>query len=462
MPVLVAPGYLLAAALASAVVTALHLLAWRRREPTPLPTARFAPASSVRAVSRAVRLRDVWLLAVRVLSLLLAGTALARPTITPRRAGMARVLLLDASRRVQNMEAVRDSARARLAGADAIVWVRVDSAARVLPDSMVGDRADVRGNLSAGMVSAVQAAHRLARTHARVELVVISPFAAESWDGATDAARRVWPSAVEAVRVAVRDAVPDAAFDAAPNGPGTPTIGVVHSLPSVDDPIGAAFALAVDSTVPAIRVLREVPTAADSSWARDGGVVVWWPRAAARETESTSARSLVMLTDGTRSAAGHFVALPALGQSGRVIIRWGDGATAATEQSLGDGCLRVVAIGVPEAGDEVLRPGFVRLVRGLATPCGGGSAAVVDDATIASWADAVAKTGDAGADAGVPPVGGQTTVVTSASAGPSATLERWLLGAVAIALLIEWWLRRSRPAAVTRDDASDVAASEAA
>ncbi|MCC6773054.1 MAG: BatA domain-containing protein [Gemmatimonadaceae bacterium] len=445
MPVFLAPGYLVAAVLASAVVTALHLLAWRRPEPTLLPTARFAPSSAVRAVSRALRLSDVSLLVVRVLALLLAGAALAGPTVTPRRSGVARVLLLDASRRVGSMDAVRDSARARLAGADAVVWVRVDSVARLLPDSAAGDRADVRGSLSAGLVAAVQAAHRLAGTFARVEVVVISPFAAESWDAATDAARRAWPGDVEAVRVGARDATA---------GAGGRTTRVARELPPVDDPIGAVFSLAVDSTLPAIRVRREAPSAADSAWARDGGVVVWWPRAGAGDAGHTSSASLAMLGDGARSAVGHFAALPGVALSGRAILRWGDGAIAAAEESLGGGCLRVVAVGVPDAGDEVLRPGFVRLARGLAMPCGGGSAELVDDETLASWARPVRTTSDAAADAGVATVAGTRADETSVPAGPSATLERWLLAAVAFALLIEWWLRRPRATSAAGNDAS--------
>jgi hypothetical protein len=56
------------------------------------------------------------------------------------------------------MDAVRDSG-ARAWPAPMRWWVRVDSVARLLPDSAAGDRADVRGSLSAGLVAAVQAAH---------------------------------------------------------------------------------------------------------------------------------------------------------------------------------------------------------------------------------------------------------------------------------------------------------------
>ncbi|MBK6305394.1 MAG: BatA domain-containing protein [Gemmatimonadetes bacterium] len=176
MLTLAAPWALAAGAVASAVVLGLHLLAWRRPAPTPLPTARFAPPSAVRAVSRDLRLSDRLLLLVRVAVLLLAGLALARPAWTPVRSGTARVFVLDASRRVARVGDVADSARALSAGAAVTAWVRVDSVARLLSDTTLGPRAAVRGALGAGLVAAVREAVRLARVHDTVEVVVVSPL----------------------------------------------------------------------------------------------------------------------------------------------------------------------------------------------------------------------------------------------------------------------------------------------
>jgi len=280
--------------------------------------------------------------------------------------------------------------------------------------------------------------------------VVVSPFAAESWDAATDATRRAWPGVVQAVRVGAREDT-GTAGGGSPMGAMRATTRADRELPPVDDPIGAAFALAVDSTLASIRVRRDGASAADSAWARQGGVLVWWPRAGAGDARAARGPKLVMLGDGIRSAAGHFVSLPGVALPGRAILRWGDGTIAAAEESLGSGCVRRVAVGVPEAGDEVLRPGFVRLVRGLAAPCGGGGPALVDDETIASWANAAPTSSESVSDATFGS-GAGATEVTFAPPRPSPTLARWLLAAVALALLIEWWLRRQRAVEAARDE----------
>jgi len=442
MPILAAPGFLFAALGVAGAVVALHLLAWRRPPPTPFPTARFAPPMAVRTVSRDLRLRDRRLLLVRVLAVLLAGLALARPQVAPAPRGAARVLLLDASRRVANLDEVRDSARVRSRGADAVSWVRVDSVARVLPDSVLGDPSAARGRLSAGLVAAVREAHRLAARHAPVELVVISPFAVESWDSATEVVRRAWPGGVSVVRVAARLSDAGAARDAAG---AAPPLAPQVDLPLPSDPVGAAFALALalDDAVHRLRVRREGLAAADSAWAERGGVVVSWPRRDDRTAPSTSPTRLALLTDGERSAAGPFAPLPIAADGGDAVLRWGDGAPAATERRHGAGCLRTVGIDVPDIGDAMLRPGFVRLVRALAAPCGGGSPALVERAVLDAWGR------PASTDAAAPPTGDADA--SSAVGGverPGDLAARWLLVAVAVALLAEWWLRRDRAVAL--------------
>jgi hypothetical protein len=456
MPVLAVPAYLLAALAVAGAVVALHLLAWRRPPPTPFPTARFAPPAAIRTVSRDLRLRDRLLLLVRVLAVVLAGLALARPQFVPTKRGTARVLLLDASRRVASLDEVRDSARARSQGADAVSWVRVDSVARVLPDSALGEPSAARGRLSAGLVAAVREAHRLEGRHTRVELVVISPFAAESWDAATEGVRRAWPGAVEVVRVAPRASAAGLASDTAP---GTPTDAPSVDLPLPSDPIGAAFAraLALDDSTHRLRVTREPLGAADSAWAERGGIVVTWPRRLDEGEALVAPSSLAVLTDGDRSVSGHFTALPLPDGAVPAILRWGDGATAATEQPHGSGCLRAVGINVPERGDEVLRPGFVRLVRALAAPCGGASAAVVDDVVLARWGrpDSTSTTSGPATDV-------EGAASTRRDDRPVDTTARWLLVAVAVALLAEWWLRRDRQALLAGAGLASPSAREAA
>ena len=60
-----------------------------------------------------------------------------------------------------------------------------------------------------------------------------------------------------------------------------------------------------------------------------------------------------------------------------------------TSLTLGNGCAREVAIGVPVAGDLPLRPAFQRVVRGLMAPCNGTTARMpADSASLARLAGA--------------------------------------------------------------------------
>ncbi|MFN8670429.1 MAG: BatA domain-containing protein [Gemmatimonadaceae bacterium] len=487
MPTLAAPSFLLGAALAAGVVVALHLLAWRRPVPRPLPTARFVPASSARAVSRAVQLRDVALMLVRVAALLLAGLAMARPTFSAARSGVARVLVLDASRRVASAREVADSARAAASGAVAsgaatVVRVRVDSAARVLPDSALGDIAPVRGTLGAGMIVATREARRLARTHERVEIVVISPFAAESWDASMEAVRERWEGPVRAVRVA---AVNDSAADArATDGVGAPG--------TLRDPVDAALALAMPSPAVArggVHLVRDALTSADSIVARNGGVVIAWPRATVPE----SAFATRALTLGDRTTIGRLAPTTAFAESpdaalddsaarragassprptttgarsgggrslrsgmlpiGNILARWDDGTHAAVESALGAGCIRTVAVALSADGDAALSTSLRAALRELAAPCGGGSVAVVDSARLANWAKPREDTlaGDRTARPAIAP-----------DVEQGRDTQRWLLLAVALLLAAEWWMRRARASAVNAESRPAAAVSEAA
>jgi hypothetical protein len=60
--------------------------------------------------------------------------------------------------------------------------------------------------------------------------------------------------------------------------------------------------------------------------------------------------------------------------AGRAVAWWMDGRPAATERVVGDGCMRDVAIALPEAGDVALGESARRLVQALSGPCGGARA----------------------------------------------------------------------------------------
>jgi len=88
------PAFLVAGALAAQVPLLLHLI--RRRPPnrSALPTTRFL-ADDPRTAIRASRPTDLLLLALRVLLLLLAGAAFARPLWLPAPHGTREIVLLD-------------------------------------------------------------------------------------------------------------------------------------------------------------------------------------------------------------------------------------------------------------------------------------------------------------------------------------------------------------------------------
>ncbi|CAN5738234.1 hypothetical protein BH23GEM3_BH23GEM3_20640 [soil metagenome] len=91
------PGFLLAGAAAALVPLVLHLIARRLLQRVALPTARF-----LRAEARSsVRIRrwptDIFLLAMRMLLLVMIGAALAGPARMPVHGGLAEIVLLDRS-----------------------------------------------------------------------------------------------------------------------------------------------------------------------------------------------------------------------------------------------------------------------------------------------------------------------------------------------------------------------------
>ncbi|HEX5631765.1 MAG TPA: BatA domain-containing protein, partial [Gemmatimonadales bacterium] len=345
-----APAFLAAAVVAAAVVTALHLLAWRRPTPSLLPTARFIPAAAVRAVSRDLRLTDALLLALRVLALLLLGVALAAPRLAPAPRGEARVVVADRARGVADVGEVRDSVAALAAGAveTRVIWFDSIPAAAVNPGSAEaapGERREVRGALSAALVAAVREGERILRRRERVEVVVVSPMVGEEVDPAVAAVRELWPGALRVVRVAARATPP------------TPPLPVPATrIPPTDDALGAAYRLAVgDSPRPALRVERADDPGIDTAFAGDGGVVVRWPAGTGSDAPVAVPRAV--------SAGGHtFVSALAaapLPDEGRVIAWWEDGTPAAREEARGAGCVRSIGWHVPEEGDVVLRPGFL-------------------------------------------------------------------------------------------------------
>jgi hypothetical protein len=120
--------------------------------------------------------------------------------------------------------------------------------------------------------------------------------------------------------------------------------------------------------------------------------------------------------------------------AGAPVARWLSGATAAAERRVGRGCVREVRVPVPQAGDLVLSPSFVALVRELLAPCGGERDFAAADMRVLA----------------APPV----ATAFDRETERRSPLAPWLLGAALALLLAEPLLRRS---AARRADADDAA-----
>lgn len=314
-----APGFLIAAAVAACGIVALHLIVRRRPRATPFPTARFVPDEPVAARKRAINLSDLLLLLVRVLAILLVGAALARPVIAGVRKNIVRVFAADVSGSVASVGEVRDSVRSAHKAGD--VLIAFDTVARVVatPDSLVAGGAaenHLPASLSAGLIAAMRTGSSLRARADSVELVIVSPVTEDEGDRATSAIRSVWPGRVRLVRVAAAlDSDAQTESSVAFAGAERPAFAVAQNR---IDTVGAVTA--------------------------DGHVVV-----------APFERRWRYIADSLRGM--------------RVIARWVDGQPAAIEKVSGGACIKSVLVPVDSTGDIVLRPDFVAFRRSVAAPC---------------------------------------------------------------------------------------------
>jgi hypothetical protein len=249
--------------------------------------------------------------------------------------------------------------------------------------------------------------------------VVISPLAPEEWDEATDSIRALWPGRIRLVRAAAQaDTV---------RGSGL----AVSSEP--EDPVRVAAALAgrsrPDTTV---RITRGAAGAADSAWAAGGRVLVRWPAAGAppgwtpRDPPDTAGAVIAGSATVVFPVERRHRLDPA--SAGRVVARWVDGDPAAVEREIGAGCIRDVAIAVPQRGDLVLRPAFARLLDALTAPCG-------------EVGRAGARTApDLAGFAGAGPLASRASIAAPATVVPP--LVPWLLGGALLLAIAELFVRR--------------------
>ena len=437
-----APGFLWGAIAVALGIVALHFIVTRLPRASVLPTARFVPDSPASATARNARPSDILLMLLRVLLVLAAGAALAKPVMQPSRRANGRIILMDASRSVASVAEAADSVRTLYRVGDVVVVF--DSTTRPLGPSArdslgVVHRANVAGNLSAAFIAALREGNSLRGRVDSLELAIVSPLLAEERDAATDSIRRLWPGRARIVRIAAKT-------DSSSAGNGD-----IALRSDATDPVGVAVSLVANRRRPSARIVRNAALdAQDSAWMASGNnVVVLWPsiekpRLAAPRSSADQSGGLVASELRLVATFDRRWRFPADSlRDTRVTARWADGEPAAVEKRMGHGCLRSVAIPVPVAGDLVIRPEFVRLVDLLTAPCDEtGSTAPLASAATASIAgrgrlapsDAFAMREDIG-----------------------SPLAQWLLGIALAAALVELVVR-GRGASVKSPTASEAAA----
>jgi hypothetical protein len=429
MPVLAAPAFLLAGALAALVPLAAHLIRRRPPQRAPFPTARFLAPDPRNAV-RVSRPTDLGLLLLRMAVLLLLGAGLARPSWLPAARGLVPVVLLDRSIASADRGAAAAAARTALlpgSGGPTGVLVLFDTAATIVSgpalttalfDSLAsGAGAAPRADLAVGF-RAVRPALRTLAGGDSVRLLLVSSFDRNAWSEGFGAVRPLaWPGRVEAVRIA-----PSSAPTTAPQRERAP---VLVSGPG-GDRVAAALGAAgyevrrADRGTPRAGehgVLLGPVAGVDVHPGGGGTIVVAHPHG-----EGEAGGDLWFAADLRLAGAGPRAALPRA-EGARLVAAWHDGAAAATARPVGAGCIVEVGTAL-EGGGLALDPGFPaaldRLLRGCEGDSGGGGAL------------------DAGAMAVLAGGGPETVAAGSVEPGRSGRpLGRWLLAAALLAAVVE-------------------------
>jgi len=381
-----APAFFYASLAVAAAVIALHFIVTRQPRAGILPTARFVPDLPATATARATRPSDIPLMLLRALIILAAGAGLAKPIIKPSRGAQARVILADVSRSVMDSAAVRDSVRALYRNHDAIV--EFDSSSRLVSaDSIASLRfSRARGNLSAALISALRAGSSLRDRADSLELVIVSPFAAEEFDAATDSVRKLWNGKARIVRAGARE----------PSGDSSAREKPAISWPTSSSRPPGAIPLEARDTI--------------------GGVL-----AGDALLVASFERRWTYPEDSIRGA--------------EVIARWVDGEPAAIERESGNTCTRSIAVPITSVGDLVIRNDYKRFVRAVSGDC------VATTATIHAGTDKVA--GLAG------PARLAPREAFRPRSDVHSGLAPWLLGIAIVAAIAELFVRRRRSIAAT-------------
>jgi hypothetical protein len=432
-----APWIMWLAGIGVLALGALHLLSVRQPPELLLPTARFVPDGTSRAVARRPRPNDLLLLLLRVLVLLAAAAAVAGTRCTASQGHTLQLVAYDAAR------PARDTVRWRAA------------VTRTLPDRATVEWIAVPGlsqDPGGALVRALQHAGGRVLDDAGIDSVALTVLvpsrlaSRRSWDAwrgqwagrvqlmATDSLDQRHRHTDASVALRLMDQMPDDVVASALRQ--VDTVGR-SATPSREVQLYRQRRpdLSAMSTVSAIREVVLV------DWPIDGRPSGWVPRDRSDMVGAVVARGQAVVGPWAR------VARPgaALLRDSAVtpIAWWGDGEVAAVERRLSSAtgapgaCLRSVAMRVPAGTDLLLGSAAEGLRRAVRAPCGGAELLL----------DALDTTERAQGDQ-QPLL--RADALRALAPHPERASPPWLpvlLGGIAcLGLLAEWWWRRREDA----------------
>lgn len=463
MIALLAPGFLLAGVAAAMVPLVLHMLARTPPDRKPLPTARFlTPDRRTRLRLRPPAQR--WLLALRMVLLVLLGAAFARPEWRPARDGDQDIVLLDAGAAMAPAwDAAVDAAAARLGpnggGGSLVVF---DSTAMIFhtPTAALFDslRAAPPTGAEADYLAAIRglraAAAALDADSVTAALITRPRWGA--WSPALPPVRAAaWPAALELIDPGVAR-TEDAARPAAAEVPGGATQHaprVVRILAPSDHALRPYLRAALGA------LGHQVADDAEEASPDDVAVAVGAPAGAGRAAAARTVIHLGTAGDAPPATAWDGSTAP-VGETGRIVLPdgvvlpgwrrlpgrpagtarvlavWDDGRPAAAATRTDRGCVAYLAA-EPTPVAAAADPAFPGLLAALLAGCEGDAASEprVDETPLDDGAIAVLR--GVGMPAGVR--------LADMGTVPARSLARIVLALVLLVALVETAVAYVRP-----------------
>jgi Aerotolerance regulator N-terminal len=347
-----APWALGAGALGILGVIAAHLLTRQRPRALALATARFLPAGMLEATTLQRIPVDRWWMLLRLMVVALLALGAAQPVATVSRVPTRTVLLLDQTLPLGAQQRVL----ATLTATDAVI--AFDTSATIGTSALLSLRVSKRASLSAAFAQLARARDSLARGATQLRVAIASPLSPRSLDPATQSLRQLTPDSISVLPVLLP---PDSAV----------ARGRVTVHADGDDAIAATAQLLGDSIVAAGTIIQRgaLLTRDDSSAARSGAAVLWWPARMMTGTavqQALTVGSTTWIAPMSRETNAAPTSAPA---SARVVGWWADGTPAIHATQLGNGCLLQLHASLPNAGDQTLSLSAQAWLGALLTSC---------------------------------------------------------------------------------------------